>query len=74
MSFQKQLMLRLAVDNLGVTSEETRMANPTDHTDTQLAAIAQTPAAIPLGQRMGVALRFWLKTILPFFLWTDQSR
>lgn len=74
MSFQKHLLLRLAVDKLGTADEEVRSAKPTDSADLILMTAAQASAAIPFSQRMGAVLRFRLKTTLPFFLWTDQSR
>lgn len=74
MSFQKHLMLRLAVDKLGASDEEERSAKAIDNSNPRLTTAVQAPAAIPLRQRMGAVLRFRLKTILPFLLWTDQSR
>ena len=74
MSFQKHLLMRLAVDKLGTVDEVVRRAKPTT---TILMTAAQALAAIPFSQRsqrMGAVLRLRLKTILPFFLWTDQSR
>lgn len=74
MSFQKHLMLRLAVDKLGAADEEVRSAKSTDRSAPRLTTAVQAPATNPFSQRMGAVLRFRLKTILPFFLWTDQSR
>ena len=74
MSFQKHLLMRLAVDKLGTVDEVVRRAKPTTNTDPILMTAAQALAAIPFSQRMGAVLRLRLKTILPFFLWTDQSR
>ena len=74
MSFQKHLLMRLAVDKLGTVDEEVRRAKPTTNADPILMTAAQALAAIPFSQRMGAVLRLRLKTILPFFLWTDQSR
>lgn len=74
MSFQKHLMLRLAVGKLGAADEGIRSAKPTTNADPILMTAAQALAAIPCSQRMGAVLRLRLKTILPFFLWTDQSR
>ena len=74
MSFQKHLLMRLAVGKLGAADEEVRRTKPTANADPILMTEAQVSAAIPCSQRMGAALRLRLKTSLPFFLWTDQSR
>lgn len=74
MSFQKHLMMRLAVDKLGAMDEEVCIAKLTDSGEPQLTTKSQTSVVSPFSQRMGAALRFRLKTILPFLLWTDQSR
>lgn len=74
MSFQKHLMLRLAVDKLGATDDETYMAKPTDSSEPRLMIGEQAPATSSFSQRMGAALRLRLKTIPPFLLWIDQSR
>lgn len=74
MSFQKHLMLHLAVNKLGAADKEIRSAKPTDNREPRLTTEVQALTTIPLSQRIGAAFRFRLKTILPFFLWTDQSR
>ncbi|MFN8495119.1 MAG: hypothetical protein U0350_46385 [Caldilineaceae bacterium] len=67
MSFQKHLLLRLSVDKLGATYEETPSTKPTDLAQTQLPAEVRAPTALPFSQRMGAVLRALLKQSCPSY-------